>query len=112
LDLLVKFHSGFPNNSGVTENSNILLETPLFTNSQIYYTDRVTPSFSGGALDLDYTYDFSSSNVTGNSSFVAFVQPPYTLTSDQINTIQNRLKKVLDKFVPIGVTYTISIYNN
>jgi phage tail-like protein len=111
LDLLVKYHSGFPNSSGVSENSNILLETPLFTNSQIYYTDRVAPDLDHyTTTGLDYTYDFSSTNVTGTSSFIAYVQPTYTLTNDQVITIENRLTKVLDKFVPTGVTYTISIF--
>jgi phage tail-like protein len=119
LDTLVKYYSGFPTSSGITEGSLRLLESPLFTTSQIYYTDRGCPDFTtfnaaliGTTSDpLFYNYDFSPTNKNGTNSFTAYVQPPYTLTSDQITTTQTRLKRILDKFVPLGVSYTITIYN-
>jgi phage tail-like protein len=119
LDTLVKYYSGFPSSSGVTEGSVKLFEAPLFTSNQMYYTERVTPDFTSldasliGTIGdpLFYIYDFATSK-NGANSFTAYVNPTYTLTADQITTTQNRLKTILDKFIPLGTSYTIAIYNN
>lgn len=120
LDSLVKYYSGFPASSGIIEGATTLMQTPLFTQGQIYYTDRVAPDFTSldvskiGKVDdpLFYDYDFSSDNKNSSNSFTAYVNPTYTLSADQVSTLQSKLDRELAKFVPLGVNYSISIYNN
>lgn len=133
LDTLVKYYSGFPTTSGVMENSSKTLTAPLFSNNQVYFLNSVAPDFGtwdtttltttfvtqgmdfsliGKVADpLYYCYDFSANAKTGSSQFTAYVQPTYTLTTQQQTDLITKLTTVLNAFVPAGVGFSIQIYS-
>lgn len=122
LDLLVKYASGFPKSSGILEGfsfDHYTLDFGVSPEAPIRYLDHITPDFDNmdfnliGTADdpLHYTPDFSFNSKMATDKFFVYVRPTIPLTQEQKILIEQRVRKLVDQFKPIGTEYEFEIYD-
>lgn len=123
LDALVKYYSGFPTTSGVTEGFARIFRTVNFGfhfQSSILNLNNTTVDFRVGGTDfslvgtandpLFYLWDFRPNAQTSPDMFTAYIEKTIPLTVEDEIAMINRVRRALDEFTPIGVSYTIQVY--
>jgi phage tail-like protein len=119
LDRLVKFYSGYPDNTGVIEGSSKLLFSPRFIDGQVSFSNSRCPDFEtdnflliGTPEDpLFYCYDFKdTSRFNLTQSFTIYFRKPQGLSQSQVDNIISILNDVLEENSPLGVNFDIIVY--
>lgn len=119
LNKLVKFYSGYPDNTGIIEGSNKLLFSPRFIDGQVTFSERTAVNFINDDLTkidtaddpLYYCYDFSDvSRFNLTQKFTVYFQKPINMQDSKVNKIVSILDSLLDEHAPLGTTYEILVY--
>lgn len=115
---LVKFYSGYPDNTGILETASKILFSPKFNDDgAISFLDKVSIDFINdnlsliGTLDdpLFYCYDFKINSIFNSNSYIVYFKKPQNITQAEVDKILSILNDILSKYSPLGVNYDILV---